>query len=201
MSFFFNLHGYRFQQSTRILRDGYLSASRALVSDVERARAEAAKYAQDIENGGEWIEERDEEGHLLYTKEQALELQIETSDEALSALRKAFVIAAYHYWERATRLAVGGNDKAKHNELVVLAVAKGIAIHPDLGAVRDLVNLLKHDNAKRGAALQQSWGSVLSPSFLSRPGRTDWYAAVFLTEDDVAKAFDVVANSGPTFLT
>lgn len=201
MSFFFNLRGYQFQQSTRILRDGYLSASRALRSDVERARAEAAEYAHDIANGGEWIEERDEEGHLLYTKEQALQLQIETCDEALSALRKAFVISAYHYWERAIRLEVGGNDKAKHDELVVLAVAKGIAIHPDLGAVRDLVNLLKHDNAKRGAALQKSWGSVLSPGLLSRPGRTDWYAAVFLTEEDVAKAFDVVANSGPTFLT
>lgn len=154
-------------------------------------------YAKHLEEGGEWIGERDEDGYRLWDQEQILDMQIEANNEALLALRKAFVIALYHYWERAIRVTVGGDDRADHAKLVTLAAAKGIVVRPELDAIRDLANLLKHDNARWGNALLQSWSGLFAPGFQPRPGRTDWYDSVRITDDDVVRAFEAVVASGP----
>ncbi|AEH86626.1 hypothetical protein Mesop_2148 [Mesorhizobium opportunistum WSM2075] len=195
----FNFHGYRFQESTKILYASFRLAVQALRADVERAQNEAVAYQKYLDAGGEWIGER-EDGHVIWDQEQVLDMQIEASDEALMALRKAFVIALYHYWERAIRVSTG-DDKAKHDVLVALASAKGITIKPGLSPVRDLVNLLKHDNARWGIALRQSWSNLFHPGFQPGAARVDWYNAVTLTDDDVALVFETVAGSGPNLHT
>ena len=192
----FNFHGYRFQESAKIVHASFRSAAQALRADVERAENEAVAYQKYLDEGGEWIGER-EDGHVLWDQEQVLDMRIEAGNEALMALRKAFVIALYHYWERAIRVSTGGNDRAKHDELVALAIAMGITIRPGLAAIRDLVNLLKHDNAKWGNALRRSWSNLFHPGFQPSAVRADWYNAVTLTDDDVALVYETVAGSGP----
>ena len=73
----------------------------------------------------------------------------------------------------------------------------GIEVSPRLVAVKDLANLLKHDNDRRGADLLKSWPELL-PNVKNRAeNRTDWYGAVRLTDQHLTEAFNIIAASGP----
>jgi len=112
------------------------------------------------------------------------------------ALRKAFVIALYHHWERAIRASAAGAN-GNHDKLVKRAQAKGILIDARIGALRDLVNALKHDSDRCGKALLSSWPDIFSPNFQPGTLKTDWYRAVSLKDHHVVEAFEIVSGSGP----
>ncbi|UKK84100.1 hypothetical protein L7H23_16255 [Sphingopyxis sp. BSN-002] len=123
-------------------------------------------------------------------------MEIDTKVEAQEALRKAFVIALYHHWERSARKWTG-DDRRDHSKLAIAVEALGDPIHPRLEAVRDLTNLLKHDNDKWGQQLIETWPDVVSGPRGHAGGRTDWYRAVRLTDAHMTEAFNIVGASGP----
>src|SRR5688572_672111 len=149
----FNLLGYDFQTDVDVLKQSYLSAEAALAADVERTIEEAFAYQQEIEQGGQFIGERAEDGSILWSHDQVLELKHEVAKEALSALRRAYVIALYHAWERGARRWTNAGKHAKHDTLVTGVAALGLAVHPRLAVVRCLANLLKHPSDKWGQEL------------------------------------------------
>ena len=191
-----NYQGYVFQEGVSILSAAYESAADALREQWLKAREDATAYQEGVASGEiEWIGER-EEGHILWDLEQVHEMEIESKLEGESALRKAFALAAYHHWERGAR-AWTGSDKRDHGDLVTAVQALGVAISPHLEAVKDLANLLKHDNNRRGADLMKSWPEVLPASLREGRARTDWYGAVRLTDAHLGQVFKAVAASGP----
>jgi len=185
----FNARGHAFKAGLDVLREGYASASAALHADVERAKSEAAAY----EASDEWTGERDEDGHVLWEQGQVLGMRQEASEGALMALRKAFVLAIYHHWERAIRAYTDSGNSASHDKLVDRAREKEIPLDRRLGSVRELVNALKHN---KGGTLQESWPEVLRHQARLHQQK-DWYDAIQLTDAHVIEAFDVIALSGP----
>lgn len=187
----FDLRGYIFQSGLDVLRAGFASASRALADDLARIDADLVTYEQ----SGVFEGERDEEGYLLWDREQLLNIDREMALEAQGDLRKAFALSAYHYWERSARRWTE-NQKDDHDGLVKKVLAAGIPIHGDLGKVHALANTLKHDSEKSGAALAAIWPEALPAGFL-RPRTGDWYGAVALTDEHVGEVLDIVGASGP----
>lgn len=185
----FDMRGYAFKAGLDVLREGYASASKALTADVERVKSEATAY----EASDEFIGEHDDEGNLLWEQGQVLNMQQETAEEALMALRKAFVLVLYHHWERAIRAYTGSGKSADHEKLVRRARDNGFPVDGRLDVVRDLANALKHD---KGARLQESWPEVLTLGARSHQPR-DWYEAIRLEDTHVVEVFEIIAQSGP----
>ena len=69
------------------------------------------RYQQNLEQGGKWIGESDDDGLVIWDQSQILDYEIDVVTEAAQDLRKAFALALYHHWERSAR---GGSkaDKA-----------------------------------------------------------------------------------------
>ena len=122
-------------------------------------------------------------------------MEIESKREGQAALRKAFALSIYHHWERGARNWTR-NDDRDHNKLVEAVRAMGIEVSPRLVAVKDLANLLKHDNDRRGADLLKSWPEIL-PKVNRGRNRKDWYGAVRLSDKHLTEALDIIAASGP----
>ncbi|MDP9559946.1 UNVERIFIED_ORG: hypothetical protein J2740_001116 [Rhizobium nepotum] len=194
----FDARGYWFQEGLKVLRSSFNSAVEALELDVEGAKSQAAQYSASVDAGGEWIGERDEDGHVLWDQESVLRMRLETCEEALMALRKAFVISAYHHWERWIRAWTGSGHSADHDKLVRRAIERGLSMHEKLDAVRSLTNVLKHNKSTSGENLWATWSDLFPPDFRPTQRATDWYNAVHLRNCHVLEILEVAARSGPT---
>lgn len=93
----FSVVGYEYESSIRTFRRSFELSRTALEADVEKIRSDLAAYLA----GDEWIGERTEHGHVLWDQERTYELDIEAAEEAIQDLRRTYVIAIYHRWERA----------------------------------------------------------------------------------------------------
>ncbi|MCY1360063.1 hypothetical protein D9M69_466710 [compost metagenome] len=191
----FNMVGYDFSRGIRILKEGYASAILALKQKADTLGTQLLEYREHLAHGGEPDEERDAEGFLLWDRERLLEMDLAVCSDGLGEVRKAFVIALYHHWERAVRKDTG-YSKQKHDELLEAAAAAQIAVQPDLEKVRHLVNTLKHNNEKRGSELLKHWPEVF-PSEFHHNANTDWYQSIGLTDAHVHQALNIIAGSGP----
>lgn len=191
----FNMIGYDFERGLRVLKEGYSSAILALEQKSDAIGTELLEYRQYLVDGGEPDEERDEDGFLLWDRERLLEMDEEVCKAAVVEARKAFVVALYHHWERATRKDTGYHGRV-HTKLLSEAAANNINVQPELNKVRHLINTLKHNNSEPGLQLLKSWPEVLPPAF-EPDEQTDWYHEVVLTDAHVNQALDIIAGSGP----
>lgn len=188
----FDARGYAFGAGLDVLRQGYASASKALAADIERVRFASAAY----EASPDFIGEYDAEGHILWDRGTVLVMEQETVEEALEALRKAFVLAAYHHWERAIRAYTDSNQNAKYRQLVARAERKDIPAVPDMAKVYRLANTLKHNSGYHGEVLFGLWRGLFGPFFKARHD-TDWYSAITLSDDDVHEVMRIIEAAGP----
>ncbi|QKN14340.1 hypothetical protein HR059_07630 [Sinorhizobium meliloti WSM1022] len=192
----FNLLGSIFESGIDALRESFISASQGLQQKVDEAAKAVEDYQTDLANDGEWIGERDpDEGHVIWDQEQVLEFEIDAAREAHGELRKAYAVAAYHYWERSMRKYCK-DHKSKHPELVQKAIAEGFPISLDLNRVHRLANALKHNSDSHGTKLQECWPEVISVLFGPR-NHMNWYAAIALSDAHVHQVFDIIRESGP----
>jgi hypothetical protein len=196
--FSFNMVGIIFQDGAESIRRAYDVAVEALLAEMERKKEEAIQYQEYIDQGGPPIGEW-EDGHALWTQDQALEIEVEMAQEQVQTARKAFVVMLYHHWERTAQIA-GGKAKGNHTQLVKYMVSAGYPIDPNLNAVCDLINLIKHGSNKCGEKLLKSGPQFLT---ISAPPKYEsgWGRAINLTEQHMSWLFDVVSNSGPTSRT
>lgn len=193
----FNMQGLVFQGGVDTLRSGFDTAVDALRSAWTRSQQDLEAYEAAVAaDPSQWIGE-EEDGHVLWEQSQMLEISIADAEEALLALRKAFVIAVYHHWERAARRWTLLTVRADHKALSAGTLATGYPVNPKLEAVLHLVNTLKHDSATKGERLLAAWPEVFSPGF-TPTSRTHWYEAVRVTDAQVLEVCEIVASSGPT---
>ncbi|MBX3452877.1 MAG: hypothetical protein KF777_25290, partial [Planctomycetaceae bacterium] len=192
----FNWWGYTFQDGLNVLSQSFTSARDALRRDIELAQEEAMGYQDSVAQG--LVEpdiERDEDGYVILDHADVLQMHVERAEECAMGLRKAIVIAAYHHWERSAR-GWTQSEHGKHLKLVELSLAQDYPIDAKLGAVRDLVNLLKHASEKWGNDLVASWPEVFPPNF-QKSSKTDWYESVWLTDKHVFEVLTILGGSGP----
>lgn len=199
VAFNFDARAVFFHSGLDTIEQAYRAAIRGITQEIDQKKAAAYDYARHIEAGGEPIEERDEEGRLIWTNAELLDATIHTAEDALMSLRKAYAVALYHYWERSA-LHWTGKASEEHDKLAVRVEGMGIPVDPRLHALRDLANLLKHANTKWGERLHESWSELFPSDFwLPTNGgwRADWYEQVSLTEDQFGKVLAIVRASGP----
>jgi hypothetical protein len=159
VAFNFNFYGYDYERGITVLTEGLSAATEAL----ERKRADAAAewkvYEHGITTGEiEEEEERDEEtGSLLWSRSLVFEHDIKLIDEGVLALRKAYVIALYHHWERIVRQWTDAPTGARHDKLVKRVKAKGVEPPERFGHVYLLNNVLKHNSETAGPQLLERW--------------------------------------------
>jgi len=184
---------YQFEHGLEMLEKGYTAARDSLHDEIERTTVEAAAYEEALANGGEWIGEYDEDGRILWEQSQMYEARINDVHSALFEVRKAFVIALYHYWEDsvANWMALNGKQ-ASHEDMELYCSREGYGPSPDLGAVRCLANHLKHGRNSRNDWLVRLRNE--HPFFLP-PQRSKIFG---FSEDTLFKVAAVIFASGPT---
>lgn len=164
----FNFHGYDYERGITVLSEGLSAATEAL--EDKRASAEIAwKIYEDGVMSGELAEEeeRDEEtGSLLWSKSLAFEYDIKLIDEGIDALRKAFVVALYHHWERIVCQWTEAPIGSDHKKLVGRVRARGVELPEQFEHIYLLNNILKHNSAKAGPLLLKDW-----PDLFWRPDK------------------------------
>lgn len=200
VKFAFNAHGYRFTNGLSILKNSFDLAMTAVGGSAAEARDAAVEYAARLDGGGSPEEERDEDGHILWDQGTILAMKLEDADETAMELRKAFVLAMYHHWERSARRWTG-KPHGNHKALAAAIGALGQPLDQRLDAVRVLVNLLKHDNPTTGAELRAAWPSTFAAHVQAGIDPSSWYEAVELTDSQVDEVYGIVIASGPTSKT
>ena len=193
----FNAHGFVFQDGMKVLLRSYSAAQDALGEIIDCEREAAFAYQQELEMGGKWIGEHDDEGIVIWDQEQILAHRVDEAEGASAALRKAFVITFYHHWERSALKWVG-KGRLDHLQLEAAVRALGYPVDPALDDVRLLVNTLKHDNSKWGLQLWARRQGTFMPGFNPNAKIINWYESIRLKSDDVEMIWNIVACSGPT---
>lgn len=186
----FDFFHYTFDHGLRMLEKGYSAARDALLAEIEHIETKARAYNESVANGGEWIGES-EDGHILWEQSQIYDAEINDAYQALGELRKAFVIALYHHWERSVAEWKGSDATHTHEQMADFCADMGYGPSPDLDAVRHLANHLKH-----GPNSRKNWLDDLRqkyPLFLPQ-GPTSIFG---LSEDDLYRIAAVILASGP----
>lgn len=191
----FSIVGYEFERGLTAFRESYRSSLFALERKSDDLKTALLDYQTALANGGEWIGEHDDDGFVVWDKEQTLKMDSEVVVNGAVELRKAYVVAVYHHWERSARKLTDyiGRDSAI---LETKAVEKGLAIGPDFQRVKTLANTLKHNSEARGLKLFEIWPEVFRLKFHPRD-KTDWYTAITLSDRHMEAVFDAVTASGP----
>lgn len=161
--------------------------------EAEQAQASAA-YMAYIKSGEDDAEyEYDGENRFL-VKSTAFELQNDSFEIGLSAqaIREAFIIAAYHFWEKfaISRTGKWGFDN--------LTKSYCYPVHEKLPALNKLNNHFKHDSdLERMTKLHDNWQDifVVAPHITDKTKKPHWILDV--RNDHVLEAFQIVRSSGP----
>lgn len=196
----FDAHGYDYGRSLAILDDTLTAAEQGLEDRRARLAADLADYETSGVRIGEWADG----GQKIWDQSDVYEFDIELVDEGLANLRKSYVIAFYHSWERMVGRWADVGSKANHKELRRAVENKGVGPHPRLDAVRDLNNALKHNSKDYGAALIASWPEVLPPGFALGDDygkddkvKIDWFSLVTISHEQMREIIVALRASGP----
>ncbi|AAW62098.1 Hypothetical protein GOX2366 [Gluconobacter oxydans 621H] len=127
--------------------------------------------------------------------------------EAIATVRKAFIIQAYHNWEKfvckcfsqtfpSEKVPRGFDDLSKAAERM------GFILHPELNLVSDLSNVLKHDSKKSCERLLSEWPKLFSPDpeILSKElddEDINWTSNIKIDDKWIDKIFSILEKSGP----
>ena len=155
----FSPRGYAFQSGIDVLRKSAGAGLAALRTETSELRLKLEAYRK----AGAFVAERDDEGHIIWDEEDRLQLEIKIGEEAMMELRKAFVVATYHHWERSvlrwaarnaqvmTLDGVGAKTKRlDHGKLRAAAEKAGFRADAHMSSVVALANFLKHGSAHWG---------------------------------------------------
>ena len=191
----FNMLGFAYQQGVDWLETGFATCASAMVSHRAKLSRDLEAYEVSVSAGGERIGEW-EEGHRLWEQDQVFAMQIDDAEESLMDLRKAYVLAAYHHWERAARRWSRISNHAKHSKLITATRDLGYPIDPRLEGLHDLVNTLKHNSVGCASKLILSWPDVLKADPAARPD-LDWYGCIEIEDRHVHEVCEIIRGSGP----
>lgn len=146
----FNFWAFDYEHRITVMADTLASAEAALDAKSAEIEAIAKKYEADVTAG---IIEDEEEydgdtGSLIWSRSWGYDQDLEVINEGLVSLRKAFVVALYHHWERTAQRWTGV-DSTKGNYALLKAVREKNVSPPErLQHVYHLNNVLKHNSQK-----------------------------------------------------
>ncbi|MFT8371404.1 MAG: hypothetical protein ABF641_10090 [Acetobacter sp.] len=200
----FNYDGHEYQTGINSIE----RAARAGITALQDQINNNALLLEDPQNIG-FHEEVDENGIIIHSEASEFERNLSLYADAQSDLRKAFVLAAYHFWERSViRWSLRrplekdhAADKKLNGYKKLVAEAKKIGPpydpHPSLDAIVQITNLLKHESKKAQEILENDYPDLWASMRGSKSMLYTSYARVNITQDIMNKVFEVVRLSGP----
>ncbi|GCD50897.1 MULTISPECIES: hypothetical protein [Acetobacter] len=207
LPFVFSQRGYIYQSGLDCIRLAARSGQNSLQEAISSKEMELKTY----EEGGVFVGERDEDGDVLWEKNEILELDIERLQEALLELRRSFVLTAYHYWETSvykwhhqenpkTKPVNLGNYEKLKRALEAFGqkdpALKNIP-NDNLFIVCHLSNIIKHTSGNSEEYLSKNMPVELSGTMKSDPEIYGGRPQIYLEEHHLKWIFDVIAKSGP----
>jgi hypothetical protein len=173
--------------------DQVRSGFRAAIDGCDEQADAACRRCEDfLENNSNFSEDSPEDDEF-----QELSHAEWLASKAKSVIREAFVLSAFHYWERSMRSWCNFDGNSFDN-LKNRCDEAGYSSDPRLKNVNHLCNLIKHDNAKYSEKLAGEWGDLFEELPHKIKQKTEWILA--LTDDHVVEIFDIVARSGPQLI-
>lgn len=209
VKFNFNPLGVRYQEGLRHIHIAYSSSYRALDEQLDSMIGEQFTYQERLERGEvEWVGERDEDGHLLWSQEQLNDAAVDECAQSIPTLNKGFIPVLYHHWERGARLLIAVHRPPRnpegnawkyireHSELAALLVQLGVTVDPKLDTLVILNNALKHNNARYGRLLLQMAPHMFWRSYDPDDPSSDLYTSIGISRDHIKEFIAVVGRSG-----
>jgi hypothetical protein len=127
--------GLTFQQGLQIIESAWRESDRAMLDQCSRLEAEL-RQARAKEKGN---------AQTLLSGSYIIEYQLKQTALAIQTLREAFVLAMYHFWERAL-IDWMGNKNASYGDKYEWLAKHGLPLAKDcLEDLRELCRLLKHE--------------------------------------------------------
>ncbi|ESZ70670.1 hypothetical protein X727_12480 [Mesorhizobium sp. L103C119B0] len=189
-------------------RAAFRAACATFVNQIEDIEKDGNDFQTRVDaDEAQWSEVDEDTGIGFDYGDELAERRFE-AEEALSTLRKAFAILAYHQWERgALSWAKYEKKRPNHGDYVSALTTSGIQV--DINGLADLnriVNCLKHNNGKSGAELHSARPDLFDPSFdpsalhpvTGKPlSHIKWEENLKLTDENVEEFFRTILNSAP----
>jgi hypothetical protein len=165
------------------------------IEQIEAEQVEAYSAYKAYVDSGEDDSEYEHDGEDSYLiRSTAFELEQTSTDIALSAqvVREAFIVAAYHYWER---YAVAWTGKRGFKDL---SKASPYPHHAKLNTLGELSNHVKHSiEAGRVVALHKAWPELFTTAPYKIPQTGEYHWMLNIRNEHVREAFEIVRGSGP----
>ena len=168
MSEVWDFPAYAFELGLDQIRTAYRAAMEGCEVQISKARREAEIFREanspfSSEDSEEWLQLVD----LGCVKGLA--------EAGKSEIREAFVLSAFHHWERWMRRRTG--EQGSFTTLSKAAQDIGYT-HPRPGILNSLCNLLKHDNVDHAEALASQWSELFGELPHGVPGQREWKLAI-----------------------
>lgn len=202
----FNFWASDYEHRLTVLADTLAAAEGALNAKSAEIEALAKKYEADVEAGIVPNEEEYEEetGAMIWSRSWGYDQDLEVINEGLVSLRKAFVVALYHHWERTAQRWTGVDSTSGNYALLQAVRDKGRSPPNRLQHVYHLNNVLKHNSQKFGPMLLREWPEMFMFSHMLQQRvdkgdvSFDWAERVAISADQMHEIFDVIRASGPS---
>ena len=190
-----NLQGWAFHEGLKSLYDAYVAARST--TDKERKKlqerlARTRKSAVAIQKGQQGA---DPDDYNIDEYIDALNDFLSEEDMALDLIRQAFLITAFHYWERHVKAWTGKEYKESEslNELKTHGLAPE---ETRLHELRLIVNALKHSGGGSAKELYALRPDLFDPTTIKNWGEPT-YEGLRLADSDFERYFEAVRISGP----
>lgn len=185
-----NFQAWQFHTGIERIR----TAFRAAVAAMEAGQVRANEAYDSYLASGEDDREYDDDGILTHSTEVSLEFANREAVLATQAVRQAFAMSIFHYWERSARGWTGW-DRPGFPGLKERVEGQGIRVDEGLALLNNLNNLLKHDSAKYGERVFEIRPDLFM--LRRRPTGRNWQSSVALANRDIEEFLDAIARSGP----
>jgi hypothetical protein len=188
----FNFQAWQFHTGIERIR----AAFRAAVAAIEAEEVGAQEAYDRYIASGQDDREYDEDRILTHSTEVSLEFASREAVLATQAVRQAFAMSIFHYWERSAR-AWTRWDRPGFPSLKERMEGQGIRVDERLELLNNLNNLLKHDSARSGGKVFEDRPDLFM--WRRRPTGRNWQASVVIANCDIEEFLDAIARSGPAF--
>ena len=188
-----SFQAFMFQSGVDTIRDAF-TASVGTVKEAERKAEEAlALYVASGKDDTEY----DENGSVLHSTYFLLAHKASEMSIAAREVRRAFIMSAFHYWERSARGWTNLDGRSDNYNKLKRQAAKQFDMSPKLDELNHLNNVLKHNSPFNVCML----ANIRSDHFIHMPystidnRRVTW--ALGLNDAHVEEAIEIVRSSGP----
>ena len=186
---------FLYQSGLEHIGQAYRAAASAMSEAARDAEAASISYLKSGQDDSVY-EVEDGQSILVSSTQHELEYARLEVAFSLTAVREAFIISSFHYWEKWARSLTKLNGRKDTFNVVKRHLAKDYAVHDQLYELNHLTNLLKHGSGATYHALSLA---KVRPDLFSRlpEGGDGW--AVSLSDDTVQEALKIVSASGPNY--